>query len=132
MLSDPRVAPVDGAIRHLTGECQLYKGFVRFSDYGGVLVSVIRPKNRVLPLLQEHFCDRFNCERFVIFDQTHAQALVYRDAWAKYTTRRTLRFAADPASLLPRAWRNFINNCHRQRSNSRLQALPLPKRFWDP
>ncbi|MGN0969599.1 MAG: DNA metabolism protein, partial [Evtepia sp.] len=36
-LTDDRVLILTRAIRHLTGEAHQYKGFLRFSDYGGVL-----------------------------------------------------------------------------------------------
>ena len=49
-LADPRTAAVWKAVRHLANEAHLLKGFLRFSDQGGVLVGEIAPKNRVLPL----------------------------------------------------------------------------------
>ena len=57
-LSDPVCYPLHRAIRHMNGELEKLRGFVRFSDYNGVLGAVIEPKNRVLPLLRHHFCDR--------------------------------------------------------------------------
>lgn len=36
-LSDPACYPVYRAIRHMNGELEKLRGFVRFSDYGGVL-----------------------------------------------------------------------------------------------
>ena len=55
-LSDPTCYPVYRAIRHMNGELEKLRGFVRFSDYGGVLGAEIEPKNRVLPLLRGYFC----------------------------------------------------------------------------
>lgn len=51
--------PIACALRHLSGELEKLRGFVRFSDYNGVLGGEIEPKNRVLPpagwpLLQPH------------------------------------------------------------------------------
>ena len=45
--SDETLFPVITAVRHLNGEAHLLKGFVRFSELGGVLGSEIEPKNRV-------------------------------------------------------------------------------------
>ena len=64
-------------MRHLNGEVHQYKGFVRFSDLGGVLGGEIEPKNRVLPLLRQHFCARYRNERFFLYDRTHREALFY-------------------------------------------------------
>ena len=51
-LSDPACYPLYRAIRHMNGELEKLRGFVRFSDYGGTLGAEIEPKNRVLPLLR--------------------------------------------------------------------------------
>ena len=66
-LSDETLYPILRAVRHLNGEVHQYKGFVRFSDLGGVLGGEIEPKNRVLPLLRRHFCDRYRNERFFLY-----------------------------------------------------------------
>ena len=75
--SDETLHPVAVAVRHLNGEAHLLKGFVRFSDFGGVLGSEIEPKNRVLPLLRAHFCARYREDAFFIYDRTHKEALFY-------------------------------------------------------
>lgn len=62
--SHPAVYPVFRAVRHLEGEAHVLKGFVRFSDLGGVLGGEIEPKNRVLPLLRSHFCARYPQDAF--------------------------------------------------------------------
>ena len=70
-LSDPVCYPLYKAIRHINGEVEKLRGFVRFSDRNGVLGAEIEPKNRVLPLLRGHFCQRYANERFFIYDRTH-------------------------------------------------------------
>ena len=51
-LSDPVCYPLYKAIRHINGEVEKLRGFVRFSDRNGVLGAEIEPKNRVLPLIR--------------------------------------------------------------------------------
>ena len=43
-LSDPACYPLYRAIRHMNGELEKLRGFVRFSDYGGTLGAEIEPK----------------------------------------------------------------------------------------
>ena len=62
-LSDQACYPLYRAIRHMNGELEKLRGFVRFSDYGGTLGAEIEPKNRVLPLLRGHFCQRYANEQ---------------------------------------------------------------------
>lgn len=75
--SDETLHPVAKAVQHLMGEAHLLKGFVRFSELGGVLGSEIEPKNQVLPILRSHFCARYQNEKFFIYDRTHKEALFY-------------------------------------------------------
>jgi probable DNA metabolism protein len=76
MLAHPEVSVISGAVRHLHKEAHLLKGFVRFSDCGGILVAEIEPRNRVLFAMAGHFCDRFGSERLIIYDKKHKEALV--------------------------------------------------------
>mgnify|MGYP000785153099 FL=1 len=60
--------PIACALRHLGGELEKLRGFVRFSDYNGILGGEIEPRNRVLPLLANHFCSRMAGESFFLYD----------------------------------------------------------------
>lgn len=64
-------------------EAHFYKEFLRFSEYNGVLVSIIEPKCIVLPLIQRHYCERLNTESFFIFDKNHNMALTYSNKKAE-------------------------------------------------
>ena len=55
--------------------CLLYTSF---SDYGGFLAAEIGPKNNVMPLLAPHFCERFSCEDFLIWDSVHHTGLLHQ------------------------------------------------------
>ena len=64
-------------MRQLSGEVEQFRGFTRFSDFDGVLGAEIEPKNRVLPVLRRHFCERYHNETFFLYDRTHREALLY-------------------------------------------------------
>lgn len=82
-LTHDTVAALLKAQRHLYNESHRYKQFVRFSVSGKVLTSVIKPLNQMLPLIAPHFIDRYPEEAFLIYDETHGMALVYRPGqWA--------------------------------------------------
>lgn len=63
-LSDDTYLPLLKAVRQLSGEVEQFRGFTRFSDFDGVLGAEIEPKNRVLPVLRRHFCERYHNGRF--------------------------------------------------------------------
>jgi probable DNA metabolism protein len=59
-------------------ETHMLTGFCRFQETRqGVYYCAVTPKNHVLPLLAEHFTDRFKNQAWVIHDKKHGQAAVY-------------------------------------------------------
>ena len=131
--TDDRILILTRAIRYLTREAEHYKGFVRFSDYGGVLVGQIEPKNRVLPLLRPHFCQRMPEEAFLLHDKVHREGLFYADRKWKIRPVETLDLdRPDQAELECRAlWRRFYETIAiRERYNPKCRMTHLPKRFW--
>ena len=133
-LSDETLYPILRAVRHLNGEVHQYKGFVRFSDLGGVLGGEIEPKNRVLPLLRPHFCARYSGERFVIYDHTHREALFYQPGrWAIVPLDRFGVAAPDQAELdYRRLWRRFYDTIAiEERRNPKCRMTHMPKRYWN-
>jgi len=133
-LTDDRVAAVLGGVKHLTGEVHLLKGFVRFSEYGKLLVGEIEPKNRVLPLLKGHFCARFPGETFVLHDRTHREALFHQPGKTAILPVDHFHVEAPGQSeLFYRAlWRNFYDTIAIEgRYNPKLRMNHMPKRYWN-
>ncbi|MBW4838471.1 MAG: TIGR03915 family putative DNA repair protein [Paenibacillaceae bacterium] len=138
MLTETTVHRLRKAVRHLNTESHALMGFVRFSVYGDVLVSVIEPKNRVLPILAPHFSNRYRQEAFLIYDQTHRQALIHRPKEA--TPDRTgivdldelvLPEVGEQERVYRRLWKQFYDTVAiRERLNPRAQMSHMPKRYW--
>ena len=134
MLTDDTVDVLTKAIRHMNQEAHLLKGFIRFSDYHSFLVTVIRPKNFVLPLLQPHFCDRFSREAFLIFDENHNAALFHRPGQSKIIPLTELALdAPDAAEQKYRAlWQAYYETIAiKARYNPKCRMSHMPKRYWD-
>ena len=132
-ISDDAVLPLLQAVRHLEGEAHLLKGFTRFSDFGGILVGEIAPKNRVLPLLRRHFCSRFYNERLMLYDRTHREALFYREGkWCilpldHFEMARPDRREAE----FRRLWKRFYDTVAiRERYNPKCRRTQMPMRYW--
>ena len=131
--SDETLHPVAAAVRHLNGEAHLLKGFLRFSELGGILGSEIEPKNRVLPILLGHFCARYQNEKFFIYDRTHHEALFY--AAGKAVIRPLADFQMAPPNETEAAyrllWKRFYDTVAiRERENPKLRMTHMPKRYW--
>ena len=130
--ADPVYYPVAKALRHMSGELEKLRGFVRFSDYSGVLGAEIEPKNRVLPLLRRHFCDRYANEAFFLYDRTHKELLVYANRHSRLLTVDSLQLAlpGDEEIQFRRLWKRFYETIAiKERYNPRCQNTFMPKRY---
>lgn len=133
MLTNDTVNALFKAVHHLDREVHLFLGFVRFSIYGEVLVSTIEPKNIVLPLMKQHFCERFSQESFLIFDKTNHMALVYRKYKAEIipVDDLTLPSATGDEEYYRILWKTFYDTIAiKERYNPKCRMTMMPKRYW--
>ena len=133
-LSDESVSAVRKAVQHLEGEAHLLRGFVRFSEFSGVLGAEIEPKNRVLPLLRGHFCSRYREETFFIYDRTHREVLLYAAHQAKIVPLQQFQMARpDTEEAAYRLlWKRFYDTISiQERENPRCRMTQMPKRYWN-
>ncbi len=131
-LADARVNALVSGVRYLEREAHHYMGFLRFTEIDGVLASVIQPKNRVLPLIDPHFSDRFNAERFIIHDASHRCALMHMPGCSRIVPLDELHITASNARELEiqALWRKFHQTIAIEgRLNPQLQRSNLPLRF---
>lgn len=134
LFGHPDVKPVLDAAKHLGGEAHLLKGFVRFSDYDGVLAATITPKNFILPFLAGHFRARYSNERFLIFDKTHKAALVYENRQTRILPMENIEFpaASEEEEGYRALWRQFYRTIAIEaRENPRCRMTNMPKRYWE-
>ena len=130
--TDPDLYPLHIAVRHMGTELEKLRGFVRFSEFDGLYAAEIAPKNRVLPALRRHFCERFADQDFLIYDRTHKEALVHcRGRWIitpldSFTMAKPGRSEA----AFRRLWKTFYDAIAiRERTNPRCQRGNLPLRY---
>ena len=130
--TDPACYPLYKAVRHLSGELEKLRGFVRFSDYDGILGAEIEPKNRVLPFLRRHFCSRYAGEVFFLYDRTHGELLLYKDGRSRIVHMDSLTLAppSPQEAEYRKLWKTFFYTISiEERHNERCQNTFLPKRY---
>ncbi|MBQ7492565.1 MAG: TIGR03915 family putative DNA repair protein [Clostridia bacterium] len=133
MLAEPCVHKVIAAARNVSGEAHLFKGFVRFSEYGGALAAEIAPKNHVLPLLGRHFQIRMPEQSFLIFDQTRKLALVCSGGQSMILPMEQAQLPAPSERELfyRRLWTRFYDAVGIEgRANPKCRMTHMPMRFW--
>lgn len=133
-LADETVSTLQKAVRAVGNEAHLLTGFLRFSEQNGTLAAVISPKNRVLPLMLEHFSGRFNAETFLIYDKTHRMAHIHqpgRDAIVPLE-RFTLEQPDETERLFRALWQRFYHTIGIEgRYNPKCRMTHMPKRYWE-
>lgn len=132
-LTHPCIAPLHKAARTVYNEAALYNEFIRFSEYSGVLISIIEPKAFVLPLVIKHFRDRLPSESFLIYDKTHRYALLYSKGRHEIAPMDDLELpqAADDELRYQALWQMFYDTIAVEgRTNHKCRMGHMPKRFW--
>lgn len=133
MLTNKVVHILFKAVRHLERESHLYKGFVRFSIFNNVLVAEIEPKNYVLPLMTQHFCERYIEERFLIYDKTHGMGLVYQPYQSAVIPINALELpeATEEEQAYRKLWQLFYDTIEiKGRHNEQCRMNLMPKHYW--
>lgn len=133
LLTDDTVHTLTAAVQFLGREAHLYKEFIRFSDFKGALVSEIEPKNLVLPLLIQHFCERLPEEQFLIYDRNHGMALIYHPHHAEIVPIESLELPEpdETERAYRELWRMFYKTIEIEgRHNPRCRMGLMPKRYW--
>ena len=139
-LQDPNVCRLFELSRKTGNEAHRYLQFVRFRELeSGVLFSEIQAENYVLPLIGDHFSDRFPNENFMIYDNGHNDCLIHgrlrpwfilRDTEPDSTVKNHLAAHEEEMQQL---WKGFCRSIAiEQRRNKRLQMQfwPLKFRKW--
>ena len=130
----PIAGPVARLERSVMNERHLMMQFLRFEHFeNGIWFAKCNPKANVVPLLMDWFADRFNTERFVIYDEVHQVAGIYDDSgWylAQTDEVHLPRYAADEAAMQA-AWKGFYDAMSiSARYHPELRRHFMPKRLW--
>lgn len=146
-LGDPDANLVEKAAHRARAEAHLMLGLVRFSELAdGSYYASIKPDCDILPLLGDHFAERFPDMRWAICDRRRGTAAVYLPGapWRLvegFSLSGALRgeaaegpsppYAANELELRA-AWSLYFQSVAiEERANERLQAGHMPKKYWD-
>ena len=86
-----------------------------------------------LPYIAHHFCTRFACEKLLIWDKTHAAALVWQNGTARIVPLEGLALPPESAqeTQFKALWKQFYNTIAiAARENPVCRRAHCPKRYW--
>lgn len=138
-LQIPCVKRVFEIKRAVGNEAHYFNEFLRFKEVRkepSLLVAVIEPRHRIIPIITTHFADRFMEEWFIIYDKTHREAS-FHYAEGDWEVRILTEEEAKKIEELTEQyedyvdlWKTFFENIAIvERANKNLQRNMLPLHY---
>lgn len=150
--SDEDVLAVRNTCRRVLHESQRMKQFIRFQKAkDGTYLAVVSPDHNVLPLITDHFQDRFNDQPWLIYDAKRHYGY-YWDGKSGTAGDKAVRITFEDESTVPfdlsngklnadvlsendqlfqDLWRTYFKAiCIKERMNPRKQLNDMPRRYW--
>ena len=145
--ADPDVLAVTNIARRVLHEQLRMKQFIRFQKAkDGTYLAVVSPDHNVLPIIIDHFQDRFNDQPWLIYDAKRHYGYYYAghaDAiHITFENEATVPFdlgngrlsddvISSDDQLLQDLWRTYFKAiCIKERMNPRKQLKDMPRRYW--
>ena len=144
--SDEDVLAVRNTCRRVLYEQLRMKQFIRFQKAkDGTYLGVVSPDHNVLPLITDHFSDRFNDQPWLIYDAKRHYGYYYDGKSVIHVTfedEASLPFdlsngkmdadiLSDNDQLFQDLWRTYFKAiCIKERMNPKKQLSDMPRRYW--
>lgn len=114
-----------------------HAGPVGFKNDNDIWFAKCNPRDSVIPLIMDHFVERFNVQPFLIYDEVHDVCGVY-DGGGWYLVNvdedsfdLKVPDRSDDEDVTQDAWRRFYNAVSiDSRYNPELRRHFMPKRLW--
>ena len=144
--SDPDVLEVRNSCRRVLHEQLRMKQFIRFQKAkDGTYLAVVSPDHNVLPLITDHFKDRFNDQPWLIYDAKRHYGYYYDGNTVIYITfedesavpfdltngKMDADVLSENDKLFQDLWRTYFKAiCIKERMNPKKQLSDMPRRYW--
>ena len=144
--ADPDVLTVTNIARRVLHEQLRMKQFIRFQKAkDGTYLAVVSPDHNVLPLVTDHFSDRFNDQPWLIYDARRHYGFNYDGHLVIRITfedeavvpfnlangKLNDEVLSSDDQLLQNLWRTYFKAiCIKERMNPRKQLSDMPHRYW--
>ena len=144
--ADHDVLTVTQIARCVMHEAHRMMQFVRFQKAkDGTYLAVVSPDHNVLPIIIDHFQDRFNDQPWLIYDARRHYGFYYAGGKVIRITfedeaavpfnlangKLNEEVLSSDDQLLQNLWRTYFKAiCIRERMNPRKQLQDMPRRYW--
>jgi len=140
--ADPVVLEVKQLAKKVSRERHYLMQFVRFQKTGdGLYFAPVAPVYNVLPLITEHFRDRFSDQRWALYDEKRRYGYYYdlydikeiflNEDHTITNGRIKQALLAQDEALFQQLWQNYFQALTiEERLNLKLHRRNMPTRFW--
>ena len=151
--SDEDVLAVRNTCRRVLHEQLRMKQFIRFQKAkDGTYLAVVSPDHNVLPLIIDHFQDRFNDQPWLIYDAKRHYGYYYGASTDPSKGGEVIRVTFEDETAVPfdlssgkmdadilsdndqlfqDLWRTYFKAiCIKERMNPKKQLSDMPRRYW--
>ena len=144
--SDLDVLEVRNTCRRVLHEQLRMKQFIRFQKAkDGTYLAVVSPDHNVLPLITNHFQDRFNDQPWLIYDAKRHYGYYYDGKTTMHVTfeneaavpfdlsngKLDAEVLSNDDALFQHLWRTYFKAiCIKERMNPKKQLNDMPRRYW--
>lgn len=144
--ADSDVLAVTNIARRVLHEQLRMKQFIRFQKaMDGTYLAVVSPDHNVLPLITDHFSDRFNDQPWLIYDAKRHYGFYYDGQKVIRVTfedessvpfnlangKLNAEVLSHDDQLFQDLWRTYFKAiCIKERINPRKQLQDMPRRYW--
>ena len=145
--ADPDVLAVTNIARRVLHEQLRMKQFIRFQKAkDGTYLGVVSPDHNVLPLIIDHFQDRFNDQPFLIYDAHRHYGYYFTPGEGAiritFEDEASVPFdlsngkmddsvLSENDKLFQDLWRTYFKAiCIKERMNPKKQLSDMPRRYW--
>lgn len=140
--ANPTILSIDKWFRSITREAQRALMFIRFQKLAdGTWFAAYEPQYNILPLVTEHFQNRFADQKWIIYDTARKFGYYYDLQTVNEVTfalETGLQASQLPSSMLDAdellyqaLWQDYYQATNiAERRNTKVHVQFLPKRFW--
>ncbi len=130
------IRAVDKYTKRVYGEAHRFQGFVRFKEIAPlVFYAKVEPDHNILPLIINHFKERFSDQHFIIHDLKRKYAIVY-DLKEAYLQDLSLKEGQRLSKLTDTdSFENLFKSFYqsitlKERHKERQMRSYMPSRYW--
>lgn len=139
--SDPQILKIQQVAKMVHREKHRMEAFIRFQKTkDNLYIATIEPDFNVIPLLINHFKDRYADQRWLIYDLKRKYGIYYDlntvelttvDFFTNHSFEIDENYLAEGEKDFQKLWSTYFESVNiKSRKNNKLHLQHVPKRYW--